>query len=146
MQSLCRFFTTYGAPTVGIFKSPERKLVVLDDLMNSNRGIITKIFKEYSHHYNFSSSLYRSSLFDKQIREISLNSKFVVLFKNCRDLRRIECFLRQAFPTNTRAVMDAYMNETRAPNSYRFLDFRCDTPDRESVLKFSLGKLITFTN
>ena len=103
----------HGAPTVDILKSPERKLVVLDDLMNSNRDILTKIFTVYSHHYNFSVLFTAQNLFNKQIREISLNSKFVVLFKNCRDLGQIECFLRQAFPTNTRAFMDAYINETK---------------------------------
>ena len=52
----------HGAPTVDILKSPERKLVVLDDLMNSNRDIITKIFTVYSHHYNFT-VLYRTRSF-----------------------------------------------------------------------------------
>ena len=42
-----------GAPCVETLNSPERKLVVLDDLMNSNRELITKIFTVYSHHYNF---------------------------------------------------------------------------------------------
>ena len=113
----------HGAPTVDILKSPGRKLVVLDDLMNLNRDIITKIFTVYSHHYNFSVLFTAQHLYNKQIRKISINSKFIVLFKNCRDLRQIECFLRQAFPTNARAVMDAYINETRSPNSYLFLDF-----------------------
>ena len=106
---------------------------VLDDLMNSKRDIITKIFTVYSHHYNFSVLFTAQNLFNKQIREISLNLKFVVLFKNCRDLRQIECFLRQAFFTNTRAVMDAYINETRAPNSYLFLGFQSDTPDSQRI-------------
>ena len=82
----------HGAPTVDILKSPEPKLVVLDDLMNSNRDIITKIFTVYSHHYNFSVLFTTQNLLNKQIREISLNSKFVVFFKNCRDLRQIESF------------------------------------------------------
>ena len=120
-----------GAPSVETLKSPERKLVVVDDLMNSNIELITKIFTVYSHHHNFSVLFTAQNIFNKQICEISLNAKFVVLFKNCRDLRQIECFLRQAFPSKFKSVFQAYINETRAPNSYLFFDFRCDALDNQ---------------
>ena len=88
----------HGAPTVDILKSPERKLVVLDDLMNSNRDIITKIFTVYSHHYNFSVLFTTQNLFNKQIREISLNSKFVVCLKTVEILDRSNVFCVKLFP------------------------------------------------
>jgi len=70
-----------GPPSVEDLKSADRKLVVLDN--------ITKIFTVYSHHYNFTVIFTAQNLFNKSIREISLNAKFVVLFKNCRDLNQI---------------------------------------------------------
>ena len=122
-----------GPPNVEELKNADRKLVILDDLMNSNKDLITKIFTVYSHHYNFTVIFTVQNLFNKSIREISLNAKFVVLFKNCRDLNQIQCFLRQAFPQNYKNVLETYINETQAARSYILLDFRCDTDRKHRI-------------
>jgi len=119
-----------GVPTEDLLCTRERKLVVIDDLMSEKEKIFTKIFTVFSHHYKFHVIFTVQNLFNRQIREISLNSKFVVLFKNCRDLNQIQCFLRQAFPQNFRAVMQAYLKETQKPYTYICLDFRPDTEQK----------------
>jgi len=115
-----------GPSSVEHLKSADRKLVILDDLMNSNKELITKIFTVYSYHYDFTVMFTAQNLFNKSLRQTSLNTKFVVLFKNCRDLNQIQYFLRQAFPKKY-SVMEAYINETQAARGYILLDFRCDT-------------------
>ena len=74
-----------GLPSLEILKDASQSLVVLDYLIHYPKDVITKIFTIYSHHYNFSVIFKTQNLFNKSIREISLNSHFVVLFKNCRD-------------------------------------------------------------
>ena len=78
-----------GLPSLKILKDASQSLVVLDDLIHYPKDMIAKIFIVYSHHYNFSVIFTTQNLFNKSIREISLNSHFVVLFKNCRDATQI---------------------------------------------------------
>ena len=78
-----------GLPSLEILKDASQSLVGLDDLIHYPKDVITKIFTVYSHHYNFSVIFTTQNLFNKSIREISLNSHFVVLFKNCHDVTQI---------------------------------------------------------
>ena len=87
-----------GLPSLEILKDASQSLVVLDDLIHYPKDVISKIFTVYSHHYNFSVIFTTQNLFNKSIREISLNSHFEVLFKNCRDATQIQTFMRPSFP------------------------------------------------
>ena len=122
-----------GIPTLEILKLADRCLLVLDDLMHYPQDLITKIFTVYAHHFNFSVIFTAQNLFNKNIREISLNSHFVVLFKNCRDATQIQHFLRQAFPHKNKVVYDAYKNAVATPRGYLMLDFRPDTDDSQRI-------------
>ena len=122
-----------GIPTLKILKLADRCLLVLDDLMHYPQDLITKIFTVYAHHFNFSVIFTAQNLFNKNIREISLNSHFVVLFKNCRDATQIQHFLRQAFPHKSKVVYDAYKNAVATPRGYLMLDFRPDTDDSQRI-------------
>ena len=122
-----------GIPTLEILKLADRCLLVLDDLMHYPQDLITKIFTVYAHHFNFSVIFTAQNLFNKNIREISLNSHFVVLFKNCHDATQIQHFLRQAFPHKNKVVYDAYKNTVATPRGYLMLDFRPDTDDSQRI-------------
>ena len=123
----------HGVPSLEILKKADRCLLVLDDLMHHPQDVITKIFTVYAHHYNFSVMFTAQNLFNKNIREISLNSHFVILFKNCRDATQIQHFLRQAFTNRAKAVYEAYKNAVATPRGYLALDFRPDTEDSQRI-------------
>ena len=122
-----------GMPDLETLRTPEKKLVILDDLMHRDSMLLSKIFAIYSHHYNFTVIETVQNLFHKSQREISLNAQFVVLFKNCRDVNQISCFLRQPFPDKHKAVLEAYINATSGGRGYLLLDFRCDTDDKKRI-------------
>ena len=115
-----------GLPSLEILKDTSQSLVVLDDLIHYPKDVITKIVTVYSHHYNFSVIFTTQNLFNKSIREILLNSHFVVLFKNCRDTTQIQTFMRQAFQENKKNAFQAYKNRTSEARGYLLLDFRPD--------------------
>ena len=139
-----------GLPSLEILKDASQSLVVLDDLIHYPKDVISKIFTVYSHHYNFSVIFTTQNLFNKSIREISLNSHFVVLFKNCRDATQIQTFMRQAFQENAKNAFQAYKNATSEATS----DARLQTgyvqlpadSDRNFSKRSELHLSVTFTH
>ena len=72
------------------FENPENvpTLIVLDDLMDSAYSKkVSELFSKASHHRNISLILITQNLFHQgpSSRDISLNSKYIVVFKNPRD-------------------------------------------------------------
>lgn len=69
-------------------------ILVLDDLQNSLAGSkeLSDIFTKFSHHKNMSVIFIVQNIFNggKQMRNISLNSHYLVLTKNRRDLMQIK--------------------------------------------------------
>jgi len=119
-------------PDLEALKNARRSLVILDDLCMKILRSYQK-FTIYSHHYNFTVIDTVQNVFHKSHRQISLNAQFVVLFKNCRDVNQIVCFLCQAFPQKHKAVLEAYKNATLNGRGYILFDFRCDTRDKERI-------------
>ena len=78
-----------GIPNVEELKEYQNAFVILDDLMFANAEFLAKIYSVYSHHFQFSVLMTVQNLFYKGLREISLNSQMIVLFKNCRDTNQI---------------------------------------------------------
>ena len=74
-----------------------RKLIVIDDLMSELSPIVTALFTKGSHHRNLSVVLLVQNLFFKGGRTLSLNTHYLVFFKNPRDVSSIiwlvRCFL-----------------------------------------------------
>ena len=101
--------------------------------MHHPQDVITKFFTVYAHHYNFSVMFLAQNLFNKNIREISLTSHFVILFKNCRDATQIQHFLWQAFTNRAQTVYEAYKNAVATPRGYLALDFGPDTDDSQRI-------------
>ena len=68
----------------------KRRLVILDDLMSEADDRVTKLFTKGSHHRNISVMFIVQNLFgkNKEQRTISLNSHYLVVFKNPRDSSR----------------------------------------------------------
>ena len=69
----------------------KRGLVVLDDLMAETDGRVTNLFTKKSHHSDTSVIYLVQNLFpkNKESRTISLNSQYMVVFKNPRDASQL---------------------------------------------------------
>lgn len=110
-------------------------LVIFDDLMHETDGRIARLFTKGSHHKNLSIILVLQNLFErgKDLRTISLNAQYVILFKNPRDASVIDHFARQVAPGCTKFLHEAYADATSRPYGYLFFDFK---PQGEDMLRY----------
>ena len=121
--------------------TPPRTLMILDDLQTSNsKQNIKSWFLAKSHHYETSLIYITQNIFEssKQHRDISLNSHYIVLFKNPRDMSQIRYIAGQMDPNNPKNIIEAYKLATKEPHTYLLLDLRQSTPDyarlRQSII------------
>ncbi|GFT25496.1 uncharacterized protein TNCV_3173751 [Trichonephila clavipes] len=115
----------------GLPSEEDCDLIVLDDMMNNVTSEISQMFTVGSHHKKYSIILITQNLFPrvKSMRDISLNSRYIVLFRNNRDLSQASCFGRQAFPGRGKYFMDAYKKATENPFTYLLVDVHPRTPE-----------------
>lgn len=115
--------------------SRQGKLIILDDLMDelSNSKLVEQLFYKHAHHFGFSIIILVQNLFAKNLRTISLNSHFIVLFKNRRDEDICRKLALQADPTNVKAVQLAFKDATKLPYSYFIFNL---SPDSDDSLKY----------
>lgn len=108
-------------------------LIVLDDFMleaNSNARICD-LFTKGSHHRNLSVVLITQNIFHRgsYSRDISLNSKYLVVFKNPRDRSQFQHLARQLYPENSSALVRVYKEATARPHGYLLIDLAQETPE-----------------
>lgn len=108
-----------------------RKLVIIDDLMSETNHRVTRLFTKGSHHKNTSVIYIVQNLFskNKEQRTISLNSHYLVLFKNPRDTSQITNLAKQMRPGNIKYIQDAFKDATSKPHGYLLVDLKQDTPE-----------------
>ena len=112
----------------------KRNLIVIDDQMieagKDNR--IVNLFTKGSHHRNLSVIYIVQNLFHqgKGNRSISLNSHYLVLFKNPRDKLQVLTLAKQMYPSETAWFIKEYEEAVRRPYGYLFVDLKPTTPDR----------------
>lgn len=121
-----------GLPRSADFNDNRPKLVVVDDLMReSSNGAIVDLFTKGSHHKNLSVMFISQNLFHqgKGQRDISLNTNYIVVFKNPRDRAQIAHLARQIFPEDPKFLQEAYFDATSVPHGYLLLDLKQSTPE-----------------
>ena len=120
-----------GLPDIDRLVPGHRRLMIIDDLMNETDDRITRLFTKVSHHRDMSVIHIVQNLFNKnkEQRTISLNSHYVVLFKNPRDASQITHLAKQMYPGQTRYMQEAYKSATSQPFGYLLVDLRQDTPE-----------------
>ena len=67
--------------------------------------------------------------FTMERRDISLNTKYLVLFKNPCDKAHIQQLARQIHPEDSLFMCNAFVDATRLPHSYLFIDLSQDSLD-----------------
>ena len=109
----------------------QRKLLIVDDMMTEAGDQMLKLFTKGSHHRNLSVVYIVQNLFDKSKhhRTISLNTHYLVCFKNPRDSTQIQTLARQMFPGRSQLVTEAFSKATSEPYGYLLFDFRQETPE-----------------
>jgi len=122
---------TEGLPKVEEWSTNKRRLVILDDLMSETDDRVTKLFTKGSHHRNISVMYIVQNLFgkNKEQRTISLNSHYLVVFKNPRDASQITHLAKQMYPGKLKYVQESFKDATSVPHGYLLLDLRQETPD-----------------
>ena len=63
------------------------------------------------------------------MRTISLNTHFLVLYKNPRDKSQIRVLSNQMFPGKKNFLVEAYSEATKTPHSYLLIDLHPETPE-----------------
>jgi energy-coupling factor transporter ATP-binding protein EcfA2 len=124
-------------------ETQRNSLLIIDDLQGNHTDLIRDWFTKNSHHYLTSVIYLVQNIFDKHPahRTISLNTHYIIVFKNPRDGSQITHLAKQMFPENHRVLVTAYRQATNRPHGYLLIDLCQSTPDhfrlRDSVFKDS---------
>lgn len=109
-----------------------KKLIIIDDLMReSSNSVICDLFTKGSHHKNISVMFITQNIFHKgtHSRDISLNSSYIILFKNPRDRAQIQHLARQIYPEDSKFLQEAYQDATTKGHGYLMIDCKQSTLD-----------------
>ena len=116
-----------------ILEGYENSMVVIDDLMAqcSKNQNISDLFTKGSHHRGITVMYLTQNLFPpgKQSRTISLNSHYMIIFKNPRDSLGISTLARQMYPRNANYLLESFHDATREPHGYLMIDLHQSTPE-----------------
>ena len=123
-------------------KGHDNSLIVLDDLMSqcSNDQRVAGLFTRGSHHLGISVLYLTQNVFPpgKLSRTISLNSHYMLIFRNPRDSLGISTLAKQMFPKHTDYLLEAFRDATSKPYGYLMIDCHQLTPEnmrlRTSIL------------
>ena len=111
----------------------DNSLVILDDLMSqcSNDQRVADLFTRGSHHRGISVLFLTQNLFPpgKLSRTISLNSHYMLIFRNPRDSLGIATLARQMYPKNVGYLLESFNDATKRPYGYLLLDLHQLTPE-----------------
>ena len=113
-------------------------VIVIDDLFAeaNKENNFNNLFTKIARHRGVTVIFITQNMFHQggQHRTRNLNVHYLVLFKNPRDSSAINYIARQAFPSNSKFLVDAYEDATKAkPHGYLFIDFTQDCPDELRV-------------
>lgn len=106
-------------------------IFIIDDFQEELTKDTVKLFTNKCHHRNCILILLAQNIFCKNpvFREISLNSTYILIFKNPRDASQINCFAKQFSPGDVTWVVKAYQEATRYPHGYLMFDTHQNTSE-----------------
>ena len=117
-----------------MFDPTRRNVAVIDDLMTEAHSDqrMTKLFSVGSHHRNLSIIFIIHNLFHygREMRTLSLNSHYLILFKNPRDHLQIATLARQMYPGRSQFLIEAFEDATKVPHGYLIIDLKPETEDQ----------------
>ena len=112
-------------------------LFIFDDLMRdaTKNSDICELYTEGSHHRNLSVICLLQNIYHhgRENRTMSLNTQYLVLFKNPRDQLQVMTLSRQMFPHRSYQFMDQFNRATAKPFGYLVIDLKQNTPDYQRL-------------
>jgi len=126
--------------TDSVFDGSQPTMLIIDDLMSKTNQLVADIFTKILHHRDISVVSMTQNVFDKNkyARTISLNTHYLVLFKNPRDANQFAVLSRQMYPESWRFAVEAYRDATGSPFSYLLVDPRPDLEDERCRLRTNI--------
>ena len=101
-----------GILDTDIINIQNNNLIVLEDLMVEclNSEDIMNLFTVGSHHRNTSVFFLTQNIFSKGkfSRDISLNSNYMLIFKNPRDQQQLQILARKMYPNNSKFLKESF--------------------------------------
>ena len=106
------------------YPKQSKKILILDDLMESVGGMVSELFTNFSHHYNTSVIYITQNLFyqKNEFRTISLNCHYVICMRNLRDQSQIYKLAQQLRPAGSKCIVKMFKEATKKPHSYLLID------------------------
>ena len=114
-KNICNLYTKRGGC-----------LCIFDDLGGAvikHHDFFKEVFLVISHHYNVSIFLVLHNLFERGLRQISLNTHRFILTKSPRDKSQLSYFARACFPKTGTFIPDVYESVCSRDFGYIILDF-----------------------
>ena len=102
------------------------KLVVFDDYLDEVGPVLKHFFTVLTHHYHCFTIFLCQNLFNakNELRTLSINTQYMVLFNNPRDQSSISQLSKQVFPGKTFLLNEVYgLATNNRPYGYLLLDF-----------------------
>src|SRR6185436_5529989 len=103
-------------------------LLIIDDLMNDVDQRVIDLFTKHSHHMGVSVMFLTQNFFYKNMRTITLNAHYLVLFKSPRDVSQVQHLAKQMYPGKSSFFVQSFKDATEQPFSYMVVDLKPDTP------------------
>ena len=124
-----------GLPDVNRFDGRHRFLLILDDMMNEADQNVSNLFTKLSHHRNVSVIFITQNLFHRNrfVRTMNLNTHYIVLFKNPRDVGQVMTLARQMYPGKSKFIVEAYRDATKEPYGYLLIDLKPETDENYRI-------------
>jgi hypothetical protein len=128
-QTLSNFTLHSGLPTqseVDDFADGTHGLIVLDDLMHQvlEQKDMECLFTQGCHHRRLSVIFINQNLYGqgRSARTISLNTWYLIVFKNVRDSSQLLTLGRQLFPGRANILVEAYRDVMKTAYAYLVID------------------------
>ena len=122
-------------PNSVLVEKLENTIVVIDDLMEAGMSDSTlmSMFTEGSHHRNISVIFIVQNLLHqgRRSRSLNLNTQYLVLYKNPRDMQQIKRIAQQMYPTDWRHFLAYFEAETSRPYGKVIIDLHPETKDKD---------------
>ena len=110
--------------------------VIFDDLLNSTSLVdISNLFTVDGRHMNMSMAFITQRMFvnNEHFRQISQNCDYFCVFKNPRNSSEIRTLAQQLTPGSL-ALVDVYMEATKEPFTYLFINLTQECPPKVKYL------------
>ena len=127
LQNQSLFEIEFATDLPDVTTKQENTVIIIDDLMAeaAQNDQVQALFTR-GRHLNLSVIYLAQNLFHKgkHSRDMSLNTDYMVLFKNTRDASQIMHLSRQMYPHNPKFLTWDFHDATKEPYSYLFLDLK----------------------